>query len=458
MIHLVLTGQILLWLVVLGVFLASGQASIFHPLCVYLAFHAMVFVVRPLQILLLDFDFGWKYIGIDPSETDLIKTFLVTSVALIVFAVASLAVGRSHVRFSRLPPEPFTLDQKRGLLMATLILGPLVLYSIYRANTGGFVGEERGHVFVLTGDSGYVVEAQFMAGSLICAWMAVSRFSRRGILPMLLYFGYRSYTGWMRWTIVLVAFALAMTYAWQTRRRWLPVGAILAVIPALLIFHSLGRGRTTFRHWIEGTSPPSTAENLEPGLRNSEKLKRKYDGPDYANFDFVTFILSVVPARTESFTYGSQYLQLFTEPIPRKLWPGKPLGVPIVFFDLNRYGNFMGMTPTLVGDGWMSGGWVGLIITIGLVGGLLGFAHRQFWMRTQNNQFALLYIVGVAMLPQWFRDGGIAIAKFLFWNLSPLFFWVLCTWLVRGRMMPSFSVLIRPGRTVRLIESGDSRQ
>src|SRR5215472_1638748 len=171
MIDLALTAQILLWLVVLGVFLASGQASIFHPLCVYLAFHALVFVVRPLQILLLDFNFGWKYIGIDPSETDLIKTFMVTSAALIVFAVASLAVGRSKVRFSDCPPEPFSLDQKRGLLMATLILGPLVLYSIYRANTGGFVGEERGHVFVLTGDSGYVVEAQFMAGPLICAWM-----------------------------------------------------------------------------------------------------------------------------------------------------------------------------------------------------------------------------------------------------------------------------------------------
>ena len=348
-------GQILIWLIVLGTFMASGQASMFHPLTVYLAFHALVFIFRPLEIMYWGFDFGWIYMRFDPSEEDMIKTLCVTSVGLLVFATATLVVGKAKLEFPNAQAAPFTFDAKRGLLLATAVLGPLVLYSIYRTNTGHMSGEQRNGTYIMTGDSGYVVEAQYMFGPLACAWLLVTRFNWRVWIPLTLYIGYRAYTGWMRWTIVLLVFAIALSYLWQQRRRWVSLSVVLTLIPAILLFAWLGQDRQNFRRLL-GFQASEALVQVKGGMSKEEIRKLKSDGPDHANYDFLTFILAIVPERTGTYTYGTQYLQLFTEPIPRKLWPGKPIGAPVRFFSLNEYGNFVGMTPTLLGDGWMSGG------------------------------------------------------------------------------------------------------
>jgi hypothetical protein len=119
---------------------------------------------------------------------------------------------------------------------------------------------------------------------------------------------------------------------------------------------------------------------------------------------------------------------------------------------LNNYGNFLGTTPSLVGDGWMSGGWIGIVVTMTIVGGLLGAAHRWFWRHADSPMESLFYLVGLALIPQWFRDGGISITKFLFWNLAPLFLWVALSWLMGQRRVPGYSVLLRPGTRVRLLQ------
>lgn len=181
---------------------------------------------------------------------------------------------------------------------------------------------------------------------------------------------------------------------------------------------------------------------------------RLHDSGDFANFDFLAYVVAAVPERTQTYTYASQYLQLFTEPIPRKLWPGKPAGAPVAFFSLNNYGDFIGRTVTLVGDGWMSGGWAGVLLTMAVAGGLLGLAHRWFWQHSANNMIAIVYLVGLAMLPQWFRDGGISIAKFFFWNLSPLVLWLSLTWVLKGMVVPGCSVCVPGAARLRLVRPG----
>jgi hypothetical protein len=101
----------------------------------------------------------------------------------------------------------------------------------------------------------------------------------------------------------------------------------------------------------------------------------------------------------------------------------------------------------------MSGGWVGLLVTMATVGAILGWAHRWFWKNMDSNLPALFYLVGLAMLPQWFRDGGISISKFVFWNLSPLVLWAGLTWLLGRRLLPGYSVLLSPGTSLRIIQS-----
>ncbi len=449
--ELALTGQVLVFLIVIGVFWATGQASIFHPLTTYLLFHGIAFVLRPLLVHYLDFNHEWLYMHLEPTEPQLIQALVISSVGLVVFAASSITFGKSQTKFAAGPLPNCTSNERAALCLTTIILLPLVGYSILRATTGGFQGELVGGTFILTGDSGYTVEAQFMAGPLICAWLTLTRFRWYALLPLIPYVAYRSYAGMARFTFVLLFLAIALVYARQKKIKWPPIWAAACVVPLFILFQAIGANRGAMREFLAGGQFFRVQANEGESAR--EKFQAKYDGPDFANFDFLTFVTVAVPAKTGTYTYGSQYLQLFTEPIPRKLWPGKPIGAPVGFFDLNNYGNFVCRTPSLVGDGWMSGGWVGRLVTMAIVGAILGWAHRWFWKNMNSNLPALFYLVGLAMLPQWFRDGGISISKFVFWNLSPLVLWSGLAWLLGHRLLPGYSVLLPPGTSLRISQS-----
>ena len=452
--ELALLGQVLVFVTVAGIFLATGQASLFHPLTFYLGFHGLVFVLRPLLVHYLNFDTLWQYMQMVPTDEEFIRTLAVTSAALVAFSISCLWVGWTRAEFTHTPVTPFTAAQRRGLFITTALLAPIIAYSIRSLMGGGLQGEHVGGVFIMEGASGYTIEAQNMAGPLICAWLAVTRFNPLTLVPLTIYVAYRSYAGWNRWTFMLLFLALAAVYAWQNRSKWLPWWSVTLVIPLLLLFQTLGKNRDYFRMLLAG----ETVQQVAEPMTRAEQLKLKYDGQEFANFDFLCYIVKFVPARTETFTYGTQYLQLFTEPIPRKLWPGKPIGAPIGFFNLNNYGNFLGLTPSLPGDGWMSGGWVGLVITVSIVGCLLGLAHRWFWRHSQNNLAALFYLIGIAMLPQWYRDGGISISKFLFWNFLPLFLWMGISWLCGPRWVAVYDSVLPAGAELQVLPSDGNIQ
>lgn len=451
MLDLALTGQVLFWLLVILAFAMSGQASLYHPLTMYLGFHALVFIARPILVHWFAFDSMWRYLGFEPTTEYFIRGLLVSSLALLVFAMTSIACGWSAAKFPVTPPAPFTRPEVTALLIVTGLLLPIIARSIIAGFSGAATGERVGGTYILTGASGYTVEAQYMLGPLICAWLAVTRFRWPMLLLVGAYLGYRSYGGWSRWTILLSFTAISLIYAWQRRIKWPPVRILILAIPLLVMFNALGHNRDYVQQLLRGETAVRTG--VAPGVSSMEKFRGEYDGPDFANFDFLTFVTAVVPDQTGTFTYGSQYLQLLTEPIPRKLWAGKPIGAPVSFFDLNQYGNFTGMTVTLAGDGWLSGGWVGLILTLGIAGAILGWLHRRFWKHAQENYASILYLVGLAMIPQWYRDGGISIAKFLFWNLFPLVLWKAVIWAANGCHVPAYSVWLCPGTRVRLVKS-----
>jgi hypothetical protein len=454
MIDIALTLQVLVWLVVLGVFMASGQASVFHPAILYLAFHGVVFVARPLLVHFLAFDSVWTYMVFRPEDEDFIRALGVSSVALISFVGASLFLGWSRARFTPAPTPSFSPAQRRALLWTTLLLLPLLAISIYTTRGGAETAGERAQngVFIMTNSTGYLNDAQFMLAPLICAWLLLTRFHWLNLPPIMLYVAYRSWNGWSRWTIVLFFVMVIFAFCWQQRRRWLPLWSLALAVPLLMLFNVLGHDRDVIKNLITGEQSENVLKDLRQGMTAEEKRNMRYDTQDFANFDYLCYVVGVVPKRTETYTYGLQYLQLFTEPIPRILWPGKPTGAPVRTLDLGAYGNFVGLTVSLPGDGWMSGGWIGLITTLSLAGWILGSAHRWFWNNRDKPMVALFYVSGLAMLPQWYRDGGISIFKFLFWTWLPFLIWQGLVWLLGQRLVPSHSILLRPGQQLRLVQ------
>ena len=446
-----LIAQLTLWLVALVAFLMSGQASLFHPVTLYLLFHGLVFVVRPILVVTCGFDSVWNYMIFDPSPEILVKSLAVSSLALVVFCSTCLAFGWCRAGHYANEPRGFSHLERNGLILATLLLTPLIAYSIHAVSSGKATGEMIGGTYIMTGTSGYINDAQVMVGSLICPWLMVTRFRWPVVLVAAVYVMYRCYEGWARWTFLLFFLATALVYAWQHQRRWMPLWSILLIFPMFILFDNLGKNRQWLYDELHGNAPmPAPTQTLT----EADRLKQKYDTVDFANYDYLTYVVAMVPERTGRYSWGVQHLQLFTEPIPRALWKGKPIGAPVPYFNLNNYGNFLGLTVTMAGDGWMSGGWLGVIITAGITGLLVGLAHRWFWLKAQyDNILGLVYILGLAVIPQLYRDGGVvSMAKFLMWSWLPLAVWMCCNWLLSPRFFPAESILLPRGARLHLIQ------
>lgn len=412
------TDLLIQWLIfaaVVFVMWARGQLTIFHPTTVYLAFHAIVFCIRPTLVYVFDFDLVWNYIGFTPKPMEMIQALYLSSAGLIVFCIAFVLAtphGGPKDFSARLE---FTASEKKSFWAMVLLLAPGGIYSIYGARA---TGEHINGVFIMTGTSGYLNDFQQVLIPITILIIVMCRWRWYSFLPLLVFLFYRATEGWGRWTIILTLFALVLCHSWERRKNLPSLKFILPLPLIFVLFANLGLDRSYVQNLISGET-----EESRDILDQSESFEDRFDTLDFANFDYLTYIVAVVPEQTQTYTYASQYLQLFTEPIPRQIWKNKPIGPPVSFFNLNDYGNFLGLTPSLVGDGWMSGGWIGALLTMALAGWVLGLLYNWFIRNQHDFYYCFVFIIINAVIVQLFRDGGISIAKFLLFSLLPIFIW-----------------------------------
>lgn len=439
MIDVALFLQVVFFVVVCFAFVSARSASFFHPLAFYLLFHLIVFVIRPLMVHFLHYNIIWHYMEYTASNWEFVFTLWVSSVALLVFAVATLMAGRCRTEFTVADLPPWTIAEKRAYAIVVVLLGPLAIYSAVIMRQGiSFSGHGDIHmvrdlatgIAIYTNTTGYIADANLMLGA-ICV-LALWRFNFRwwSYLPFLFYIGYRSVLGWGRWSIVMSFLSLVLIFLYRNNRRWLRMKYLIATIPVFVLFHSLGMNRDLVRDYVENSGLGERVAEAEL-YQYKKNFWEQFDTPDFANFEFLAYVLHVVPKESQTYTYFTQYLQLFTEPIPRILWKEKPIGAPIKLINLDDFGNFTGMTTALVGDGWMSLGWIGLVMTMGLVGLFLGWLHRWFWRNQASPKAVMIYCIFLPLTIQWYRDGGISIAKFVLFSLTPIILWIFFSRVIR---------------------------
>jgi len=146
------------------------------------------------------------------------------------------------------------------------------------------------------------------------------------------------------------------------------------------------------------------------GVETGEEYTAAYDldrleHMDFANLEYLEFITYAVPKRTGSWDYFAQNLQIFTEPVPRALWKGKPFGSPVKFFELWDYGTPIGMTISIPGAGWMSLGYLGVIIQASFFALLYGWVYARLLTQSANPLSRLAYALFAATSVVVFRDG-----------------------------------------------------
>ena len=407
MYEVALALSLLIYAAIVVAYLRSRYFSVFHPFTLYCLFHGLVFVLRPLLSVWLDYQYVYRAYHFTPTVGDRTVALLVATLGFVAFAFFSFRRGSGAVEM-RFATDPLLQDERNRLsryfVWAMALCAPLAIWSLW-AQFGAALNNEAYTDMVFdrstgvsynTSGSGYFFEAQLMLAPLttIVAW--IFRFRLLAMLPFLGFFVLRAGTGG-RGPFVSAAFALGLFYLYQNRAKFPTGRALVGLTAVALAFSAIGQDRGNGLRGALGAEVDSrlSFESDEPLL----------GGMDYSNMEYLEYVVYVVPQRSNSYTYFAEMLQLFTEPIPRVIWPGKPIGAPFTFFSMFDYGYPIGATWSLPGVGWMGLGWVGVIMLCGLWGYGLGLIYRKFVESDQSTFKIAAYMCFMPIMVVAYRDG-----------------------------------------------------
>lgn len=404
-------------------FVRMPAFSVFHPLTFYLLFHGFVFVFRPILAYINDFRFIYQVYQFTPSYDDKLTVILASNLGLLAFAFFSLQVGHAPMRFKQ---DAFAVAERNRLVPAAMwalaICIPIGLVSLFwrygRAATdfSDMIMDRGTGTFINTGANGYLAEAQLMLATA-CAMIGwLFRFRIVALLPLFGFILFRAGTGG-RGPFVTAAVCLGLLWLYEHRRRLPTFRAIGALLAVFALFVAVGQDRGRAIRIALG-------DDNTIAMTDYTSQQKFLEGMDFGNLEYFEFLVYAVPQRTGSYEYFANNLMLVTEPIPRVLWPDKPVGSPVKFFELFDYGYPVGMTRSLPGEGWTQLGWAGVIIWCGLWGLCFGALYRRFMNSGQNTFWVMAYMTFTAMLVVVYRDGTvITIMRQGIFYFFPIFLW-----------------------------------
>ncbi|MGH6785203.1 MAG: O-antigen polymerase [Novosphingobium sp.] len=418
MYDLLLAASLLVWLGVGIAYLRHPVASMFHPATIYYAFHGFLFVIRPIFARFYDFQLIYRLYGFHPSLSDKITVLLAANLGFLVFMGVAVAATRRSVVFRR---DSFDEEHKARMipafLAASALFGPFGLASILRAwseratDSTTMVRDMSTGVAINTTSTGWFNDTQLAVAPIVVGIAWLFRFKPLALVPFGLYVVLQSGTG-SRGSLIYACLALAIIYLIEKRKRWPELRSLALIGLAAVLFTTIIQDRGKSVREMFGRDDAviwSGGEQLAP-----------LEQMDYANLEFFEFIVYAVPQRTGTYGYFVSNLQLFTEPIPRAWWPGKPIGAPIKLFNLWDYGAPIGITGSLPGSGWGELGYLGVIVQCAAFALFYGLAYRKLLLERQTSFTVFAYTLIVAATVVTFRDGSVlTVVKQLTFYLAP---------------------------------------
>jgi oligosaccharide repeat unit polymerase len=265
--------------------------------------------------------------------------------------------------------------------------------------------------------SAYIYQLPYIAVAFIILLVALWRFGdwREGLRPVPLLLAallvYTIYGADARFKVIgaLLGAGIVLGAAYQTKTRILLLVPFTASLAAL--FSVAGSDR------LVG----------DTGAIEGRPLERFLDAHD-ANF-LDGFVLNLQLTRLYGYSYGGEHLEILYRPIPRSLWHNKPIGnyqLRSEGKDTDQSGGTVGISPSIFGDFYTEGGYVGIVICSILYGLIFAAFMRR---AAQFNPLFAAILRGAfcGWLIALFRGGDIAgIVAWAFMSYWPvaLFFYI----------------------------------
>lgn len=142
------------------------------------------------------------------------------------------------------------------------------------------------------------------------------------------------------------------------------------IIGGSYVISTLWFGRKRFPVLLAGGIIALTLFGLAGAMRDPEStsivaagIQRTKVAKDANMLDGLVLLMQVYPQMLP-YDYGMEHLEILERPIPRALWPGKPVGGymnKLGIFDAQSPGT-TGISPTLFGSFYQEGGWLAVFI------------------------------------------------------------------------------------------------
>lgn len=418
----------LCYFVVLVYYLRSPMFSAFHPMTFYAAFHGLIFVIRPIMIVVGNYRQGlYEAYEFTPSISDKITVIVASNLGFLAFSWFCMRTGKDAFRFAE---TPAILEERRRLsqifVWVLAICAPAAIYSLTRnfgANSSfeGLTRDSASGITFNTVNNGYITDLQMLAVPLCSLFIWQSRFKFYSFIPLAGFVLFRAGSGG-RYPAVMALVSTGLFYLYQNRQRLPKPRVIIAAAVLIIGFSAVGSDRGAAIRQAVGIDQKdefvSTATTENPLV-----------GMDFGNMEFFEFLVYVIPQRSGTYDYFLDNLQVFTEPIPRLWWTGKPKGEPLRRIVLFDYGWPIGMTRSLPGEGWYALGWLGVIIWCGLWGWFLGRVYNKYVNGPQTTFRTACYMVFLPTLIVVFRDGTLLLAV----RATGVYFTPIAVWYVLAR-------------------------
>lgn len=423
MYDLALIAGVPLWAGLLWWYLRQPAASAFHPASFYFLFHGVLFMLRPILARVQHFEALYRIYDFTPTPADKLTVLLGADLALVTFVLVCVRVGRQPLvraagttRRAALPRLTLSL-----WLMAAACL-PLAIASLAagwqtRVTGSSMVLQAGTGLAINTTGNGYFSDAVLMIGpiTVLLAW--AMRFRALAFVPLAMFVLVKAGTGG-RWPFIMALLSAGLWWMFEHRHRWPPARVVLLAVPLVALFTIVGQDRgASVRALFAGEALVAAPDLFR---------ERPLESMDFANMEFFEYLAHVVPAKTGTYGWFLDNLQVVTEPVPRVLWPGKPVGAPVQLFALWDYGTPIGMTYSLPGNGWMQAGWLGIVLWTALFAWAYGHGYALFVRSDQSRFKVAIYMILLPVSLQVFRDGVLLSAlRTSFFPLVPVLAWRL---------------------------------
>jgi hypothetical protein len=387
------------------------RLPMYHPLILFSVYFFLGYCLAAASIWWNGGSYLWEYTGILPDSFDVLYAGALATLGYLSFTFMPFLLTPARRIPLRIEPVTFVIDSPATFWLTFAILTILGIVStklaFFDANSLAVTIDDQGGQRLVNVSGYQTLAADFLPVLGVLSVLVLRRISVAFIF-LSAFVAVRMYIGSGRSSFVAAIIGMLVAIMIRKGFRRIRISHLVILILLAVVFDWLGTNRLAFQEWlfpdqVTASELMSSNENINwTSVRASSPLSDTYD---FASF---TMVSKIVPDLT-GFNWGSQYLEGLIWPIPRQLWPDKPIYTSQINFLSS--GNFFGQSISSMGDAYTNFGLVSLVLLMGAI----GTCSCKLYQAAANSRSALMlmsFVIGAMYAPILFRSSIIQFEYF----------------------------------------------